>query len=34
MKESEIEKEIKELNINNITPIDAINLINKWKNMI
>ena len=33
-KESEIEKEIKELNINTITPLDAINLINKWKNMI
>ena len=31
IKESEIEKEIKELNINEITPIDAINLINKWK---
>ena len=34
IKESEIEKEIKELNINNITPLDAINLISKWKNMI
>ncbi len=33
-RESEIEKEIKELNISIITPIDAINLINKWKNMI
>ena len=31
IKESEIEKEIKELNINEITPIDAINLISKWK---
>ena len=31
IKESEIEKEIKELNINEITPMDAINLINKWK---
>lgn len=31
IKESEIEKEIKDLNINEITPIDAINLINKWK---
>ena len=31
IKESEIEKEIKYLNINEITPIDAINLINKWK---
>lgn len=30
-KESEIENEIKELNINEITPIDALNLINKWK---
>lgn len=29
--ESKIEKEIKDLNINDITPIDAINLINKWK---
>lgn len=33
IKESEIEKEIKDLNINDITPIDAINLINKWKNI-
>lgn len=31
IKESEIEKEIKDLNINEITPIDAINLISKWK---
>ena len=31
IKESEIEKEIKNLNINEITPIDAINLISKWK---
>ena len=31
IKESEIEKEIKELNINEITPMDAINLISKWK---
>lgn len=31
IKESEIEKEIKELNINEITPIEAINLISKWK---
>ena len=31
LKESEIEKEIKELNINEITPMDAINLISKWK---
>lgn len=29
--ESEIEKEIKDLNINDITPIEALNLINKWK---
>ena len=33
-KESEIEKEIKDLNINTITPLDAMNLINKWKNMM
>ncbi|MCZ9966157.1 MutS-related protein [Brachyspira hyodysenteriae] len=33
-KESEIEKEIKDLNINTITPLDAMNLINKWKSMI
>lgn len=33
-KESEIENEIKELNINEITPIEALNLINKWKGMI
>ena len=31
IKESEIEKEIKDLNINEITPIDAINLISRWK---
>ena len=31
IKESKIEKEIKELNINEITPIEAINLISKWK---
>ena len=31
IRESEIEKEIKDLNINEITPIDAINLISKWK---
>ena len=30
-KESEIENEIRDLNINEITPIDALNLINKWK---
>ena len=29
--ESEVEKEIKDLNINDITPIEALNLINKWK---
>ena len=31
IKESKIEKEIKDLNIDEITPIEAINLINKWK---
>ena len=31
IKESEIEKEIEDLNINEITPIDAISLISKCK---
>ena len=29
---SPIEEEIKDLNINNITPLDALNLIHKWRN--
>ena len=32
--ESEIENEIRDLDINNITPIDALNLINKWKKLL
>lgn len=31
IEESKIEKEIKDIDLNNITPIEALNLINKWK---
>ena len=30
-KESQIEKELQNLDINNLTPIDAMNLVNEWK---
>lgn len=33
-KESEIEKEIDCLDVNNITPMEAMSLINKWKNLL
>lgn len=32
--ESKIEKEIKELNLNDLTPIEALNKINEWKNKV
>ncbi|MDD5769841.1 MAG: DNA mismatch repair protein MutS [Candidatus Gracilibacteria bacterium] len=32
-KESEIEKELKNIDVNSLTPIEALNLINKWKNI-
>jgi len=33
-KESEIEKEIQEMDINSITPIEALNKIMEWKKKI
>ena len=34
MKESAIEKEIKELDINNMTPMDALQLLNDFKKRV
>jgi DNA mismatch repair ATPase MutS len=33
-KESEIEKEIQEIDIDNLTPIEALNKISKWRKKI